>query len=397
MQPPFFTDPMAIPIGFIFILSIPVRHHMRQNINLTEVSVSFKLFLHPGLIFLTMVMFSCSGPGTDFAEIEREPFISPDYSSVTLPPNIAPLNFIIGEKADKYTVRIHSAGGASIIIASKNGEIRIPSGKWKDLLGICKGEELFLDVIIKRDKHWIKFRPIIDSVAEEPVDKYLVYRIFDQGFLVWNRMGMYQRCMENFSETPVMLNSMSERNCMNCHCFCRNSSKTMLFHMRGKLPGTIIYRNGNITRVNTKTNLTISPGVYPSWHPDGRYIAFSVNHIANAFYSLPEHKREAIDSLSDLIVYDTELNKISNCEAISSKDRLETFPSWSPDGRYLYFISAIFLPPDQYRKLRYDLLRISFDPSNGQFGVVDTVISSSRIGMSVSFPRISPDGRYLLF
>jgi Tol biopolymer transport system component len=171
----------------------------------------------------------------------------------------------------------------------------------------------------------------------------------------------------------------------------------MLLHMRGNLPGTIFYRDGKITRVNTKTSQTISPGVYPAWHPGGRYVAFSVNHIAQAFYATPDHRREAIDTLSDLILYDTETNKITNCAAIASKNRFETFPTWSPDGRYLYYISAIALAPDKYKEIRYDLLRIAFDPDTRQFGTVDTVVSSSRTGLSVSFPRISPDGKYLLF
>jgi hypothetical protein len=261
----------------------------------------------------------------------------------------------------------------------------------------CKGNELFIEVFIKQEGHWLKFQPVINNVAIDPIDSYLVYRLFDQGFLTWNKMGIYQRCLENFDETPIMLNNMSDRNCMNCHSFCKNSSKTMLFHMRGNLSGTIIYRNGKITRVNTKTSQTISPGVYPAWHPGGRYIAFSVNHIAQAFYATPDHRREAIDTLSDLILYDTETNKISNCAAIASKNRFETFPTWSPDGRYLYFISAIALPPDRYKQIHYDLLRIAFNPETRQFGTVDTVVSSSRTGLSVSFPRISPDGKYLLF
>src|SRR5450759_4167152 len=98
-------------------------------------------------------------------------------------------------------------------------------------------------------------------------------------------MGIYQRCLENFIESPIMINDMSDSNCMNCHSFCRNNSHTMMFHMRGKHAGTVIYRDGKVSKVNTKTDHTISPGVYPAWHPGGRYIAFSVNHICLLYTS----------------------------------------------------------------------------------------------------------------
>jgi hypothetical protein len=366
---------------------------------LTRMGNSFILSLfHSFILFiLTGSLFGCSGPGTTYSEMKRVPVITPDYSGVTIPPNIAPLNFIIKEKGDDYLVKLHSKEGEAFSVTSSNGTIEIPLGQWKKLLEQCKGKELFMDVFIKQDRRWSKFQPIIDNVANDPIDSYLAYRIFDQGYLTWNEMGIYQRCLENFDESPIMINKMGEKSCLNCHSFCKNSPNTMLFHMRGNLPGTIIYRNGKITRVNTKVSQTISPGVYPAWHPDGRHVAFSVNHIAQAFYSTNQNRREAIDSLSDIILYDAETNKISTCAPLSAKNRLETFPTWSPDGRYMYYISAVSLPPDRYKEIRYDLLRIAFDAATAGFGAVDTVVYYSRTGLSVSFPRISPDGKYLMF
>jgi Tol biopolymer transport system component len=211
-------------------------------------------------------------------------------------------------------------------------------------------------------------------------------------------MGIYQRCLENFDETPVMINEMSEGNCINCHTFNRNNSQTMLFHMRQKLPGTIIYRNGKLSKVNTKTTQTGSPGIYPAWHPGGRYIVFSVDHIYQLFLPSGNKLREAFDGASDLVLYDTETNMESNCAVIATRERVETFPTWSPDGRYLYFCSAKTVPIEKFNQAKFDLLRISFNAANHQFGtVVDTIVSSSQTGLSVSFPRISPDGKFILF
>ncbi|MDO9340326.1 MAG: hypothetical protein Q7T72_07355 [Bacteroidales bacterium] len=353
-----------------------------------------KVFL---LILTGIILSACSGNIPTFTESDRGVQILPDYTGITLPPNIAPLNFTINENAEKYLVKIFEVGGETIIITSSTGNIRIPEGKWKKLLQRCKGKDMFVEIFIKKDGGWLKFPAIINHVAVDPIDGYVVYRLIDPGFEFWNKMGIYQRCLENFVERPIIINNMSDDNCMNCHSFCRNNSHTMMFHMRSKYAGTVIYRNGKVKKVNTKTDQTISPGVYPAWHPGGRYIAFSVNQIVQAFHSVRQIKVEVTDTLSDLIVYDAKQNEVFTSPVITSKDQFETFPTWSPNGKYLYYCSARALPLGKYNQIRYDLLRISFDTATYRFGAVDTIVSASRDGHSVSFPRISPDGRYLLF
>jgi dipeptidyl aminopeptidase/acylaminoacyl peptidase len=176
-----------------------------------------------------------------------------------------------------------------------------------------------------------------------------------------------------------------------------NNNNTMLFHMRAGNAGTYIYKNGIIEKLDTKTDSTLGPGVYPSWHPGGKYVAFSVNRIVQTFHAIPDKKIEVLDTLSDVIVYNVQTHSIFTTAAISSKSRLETFPSWSPDGKSLYFCSAKARSPKDYKEIRYDLLKISFNPENERFGDVDTVYKASELGKSISFPRISPDGKYVLF
>lgn len=346
------------------------------------------------LFIFTVVIFSaCSGNLPESTDTGKEVQILPDYTGITIPPNIASLNFTISENAEKYLVRIYELDGEEIIIKSSTGNIRIPEVKWGKLLQKCKGKDIFFEIYVKNDGIWIKFPPIINHVAVEPIDSYLVYRLIDPGFETWNKMGIYQRCLENFDESPIITNDMSDGNCMNCHSFRNNDSHTMMFHMRSKHSGTVIFNNGELTKVNTKTDPVISSGVYPSWHPGGRYIAFSMNHIVQSFHSIPQLKVEVTDTLSDILIYDTKQNKEFTCPEISSDTSFETFPNWSPDGKYLYFCSA----RTQYTGIRYDLLRIAFDTATCYFGSVDTIVSASSIERSVSFPRISPDGKYILY
>jgi Tol biopolymer transport system component len=180
----------------------------------------------------------------------------------------------------------------------------------------------------------------------------------------------------------------------------------MMMHLRaGPASGTLINRSGNIIKVDTKTAFN-KAGSYPSWHPSGKIIAFSVNQLSLFFHSTGEC-RDVLDHNSDIIIYLIESNTVTTCPDISNPDRMETFPTWSPDGRYLYFCSSPKLESYMtekdgkedllYNEIRYDLMRISYDSNSGIWGNLETVLSSKEIGLSITEPRISQDGRFLLF
>jgi hypothetical protein len=370
---------------------------MNQIIHPILLKISLKTYYKTCLILITALLLSCTAKLPNCNVVNSEPKIDPDYSGVTIPPNIAPLNFKINEGADKFLVKMDSHKGVSFIIESDDGKVLIPMKKWHNLLKSSKGSDLFIDVYASKGGQWIKYKTISNHVSEDPIDNHLVYRLISPGFELWHEMGIYQRNLENFDEDPIMISELSDKSCMNCHSFCKNNSNTMLFHTRGKLGGTIIRRNGKTTFVNTKTDQTLSPAVYPAWHPNGRYIAFSVNQIIQEFHATGTKKVEVLDTASDLIVFDAETNTVFKSPKIATENNFETFPCWSPDGNSLYFCSARALPQDKFDQIRYDLLRIAFNPATMQFGEIDTIISANRIGKSVSFPRISPDGKYLMF
>lgn len=80
---------------------------------------------------------------------------------------------------------------------------------------------------------------------------------------------------------------------------------------------------------------------------------------------------------------------------LSDSLKFETFPTFSPDGKYIYYCAAdtVDLPGD-IKQLQYALVRIPFDESTGTIGSqVDTLYNKR----SVCHPRISPNGKYLLY
>jgi Tol biopolymer transport system component len=112
-----------------------------------------------------------------------------------------------------------------------------------------------------------------------------------------------------------------------------------------------------------------------------------------------KNRIEVFDAASDVLVYDVKNHRIITDSLLFSKQAFETFPSFSPDGKTLYFSSSEAQKmPDDFKKVKYSLCSLSFDASTGQFGNrVDTLFSASSMGKTAVFPRVSSDGNFLAF
>lgn len=343
----------------------------------------------------TILFCACSENWEDGKRLNEAPVLFPDYAGTTIPYNIAPLNFAIRSDECRVSV-LFEAGTVKFKVEAPDGEVRIPERKWGRLLQEAKGDSVRLTVARKKEGRWEVWQPVPLYVAADPVDSYLVYRLVEPGYALWNKMGIYQRELESFEETAVFENKMTDYNCVNCHSFCGHDPDKMLFHLRAKLAGTVLTDGGEVELLDTKTDKTISAFTYPYWHPSGRYIAFSTNKTTQQLH--PTQRTEVYDTASDVVVYDVERHTVLSVPGLASKASFETFPSFSPDGKSLYYCTApACLMPDSIGELAYSLCRIPFDPDLGTFGTqVDTLFDARANGKSVSFPRVSPDGRFLL-
>ena len=337
----------------------------------------------------------------EFGQVDREARIRPAYSSTVIPANIAPLNLLIDEPGVAFCARIASSDGDPIEVFSHDGDIEIPAKPWRHLLGRNRGQNLLIDVFVKNEEgRWNRFQPITNLIAQEEIDGYLVYRKMHATHLrVRGEIGIYCRNLSNFKES-VVLSSMSYGNgCLNCHSFCQNSGGRMLLGVRSKDygVGTLLVEKGVVREIGTKFG-------YTSWHPSGRMAVYAVNNLPMFYHSARSEVRDTVNLDSLLAYYLCEPQQIGVEPKLAQKDRLENWPAWSADGKYLYFCSAPRLwprdaksPPPQYDQVKYDLVRIAYDVETNTWGEIETVLSAQQTGKSVGMPRCSPDGRWLSF
>lgn len=368
--------------------------------------VSFYLIV----LISTFLLASCSkhpSLPSGFTQVDAEPSIWPDYTGVTVPPNIAPLNFMVDGVDD--VVAEFKIQDSRFNYGGSRGKVQIDEDEWHELLASAKGKSLSVTVYTKKDGKWSGYKPFSINVAEEDIDPYVSYRVLPPTFVGYDELSIRQRNLTNFDEKTIYNNRMIskglEGQCINCHSYQNYGTSNMMFHMRMQNPGTMIVSDGELVFVNLKSTDMISAAAYNNWHPSLPIIAFSTDHTMQSFHTRDITKVEVMESASDIIIYDVKKNRVQT--VLNDSLELELFPSWSPDGKWLYYCSARFEYQkgfedtnellDRYRTLQYNLYRLSFDAATMSFGEPELVYDAVSKNRSAVQPRVSQDGRYVLF
>lgn len=344
-----------------------------------------KIFI---LIATALAAVACST--ADKRTSDQLPPIFPDYAGVTIPVNIAPLNFDVTTPAKRVEATI--SNGTEQIVAKGREGVRISPRKWRALL--AEAERLTVTVAVTAEGVCTQYEPFDIEVSRDSIDYGLCYRRIDPGYEYYARMGLYYYDLAENEEHILIENTLLGSSCVNCHSFAKTDPSKMMFHIRGKGGGTLMHLEGENKLLNTKTDATRVSCVYPSWHPEGRYIAYSINDIKQTFHNVPSKLLDVYDYWSDVVIYDTKTGQLNTYPILSDTVRMETFPSFSADGRTLYFCSAepnTVSPPE----VHYELCSVAFDPETGEVGDEITTVWDGE-GTSLLFPRASYDGRYLM-
>ncbi|MCP5525319.1 MAG: PD40 domain-containing protein [Verrucomicrobiales bacterium] len=319
------------------------------------------------------------------------PRIAPDYVGVVLPPNVAPLNFTIQEAGSEYRLRLSGTQGPALEIRQLSPGIRFPQREWQEMLSANQGTTLRWEIAVRDAAgRWIAHAPFETRVAGEAIDPYVTYRRLKPLYSTYKHLGIYQRNIETFDERPILRNEVIGGGCVNCHTPQQGSPDRFAISFRGRFgTPTLVIDSNRITRIDSKLG-------YLAWHPNGRMLAFGDNQITQFFHTAGPNNRDVFDARSDLGVLHLKDQIIEKPAPIARPGQNENWPSWAPDGRYLYYCSSPTVAFENVSDFRYDLLRIPYDPEQNLWGEPEVLLSSAQHHLSFHQPRVSPDGRFLV-
>jgi hypothetical protein len=352
------------------------------------------LALMAALAAVCAVFFSSGTPDLRHARpVDTLPPMYPDYTDVTVPCNIAPLNFLLRDSAREVALRVEGR-----ILASSRGHcLRIPLSRWRKMTADRVGDTLRVEVFARHDDGWRAYRPFTWIISPDSISPYLTYRLIEPDYEVWNNLQIEQRSLTDFRTKQLADYHLQQNRCMNCHIAQGASAQRTMLYVRGEGGGAILNEGGRLRKLALTADSLVSGSVYFNFAPGGRWLVFSTNVIIPGFHTHPDRRLEVFDTKSDVYVADLQAHTILSYSQLADTTQLETFPVFAPDGQGIYFCSA---PRDSLRSnrlhgLKYALLHVGFDMDTGQLASkVDTVYAGEK---SVCHPRVSPDGQLLAF
>ncbi|MGB6780430.1 MAG: tetratricopeptide repeat protein [Terracidiphilus sp.] len=215
--------------------------------------------------------------------------------------------------------------------------------------------------------------------------------------------------------------------CLNCHSFSRDG-KTMGIDLDGPNNDKGLYAiapvekhisidDNRVVQWNTDGRAgKMRVGFMTRVSPGGRYVVstFTGNSLAfnQAFYvrNFPTYKFLQVFYPTKGILewYDRETGRRQPLPGADDPKYVQTSGVWSPDGKWVVFERALareayikdkplamYANDPNETQIQYDLYRVPFNEGMG--GEPERIVGASENGMSNSFPKVSPDGKWIVF
>ncbi len=350
------------------------------------------------IAILLLLLAACSRSPRNPRQANELPVIYPDYVGVTIPAGIAPLNFNMADPlADRVDVMVRGSKGGELHVNGAFADFDIDD--WHELTRQNVDGTLTFTVCARTDGQWVQYRDFTIIVSRYALDDYgLTYRRIPPGYEVGGNIGIYQRDIHTFDETPIVQESAVPGRCFNCHTPNRTDPRWLTMQIRGEGGGTMVQTDGVQRWLNTKTDSTKAAGSYAYWHPSGHYCAYAVNTVHQAFFTGAKSNLEVYHRFGDIAVLDVRSNELLLSPLLQTAD-LEIFPAFSHDGKMLYYSTSKPCDvPAEYERVKCSLVSLPFDADTGTFGsAADTLLNGPQTDKSYTLARPSYDGRWLMY
>ena len=111
--------------------------------------------------------------------------------------------------------------------------------------------------------------------------------------------------LETYDESVILHGESFDHGCLNCHTFLNNRPESMTIGIRSDAYGgaVVLARDGELDKIGTKFG-------YSAWHPTGRLIIYSINHVRDYFHTARAEIRDVWDSDSALCYYMTDTKTV---------------------------------------------------------------------------------------
>jgi tetratricopeptide (TPR) repeat protein len=277
------------------------------------------------------------------------------------------------------------------------------------------------------------------QVSVDPVNAPIFYRDvplmpseLEKGFikpLATAAIPLINWRMRNISDSSSHIVMNDLHTCANCHSFS-GDGKTLGLDMDGPQNDKGLYgivpvlkrmtiRNEDMVSwpsFPTESGSPVRVGFMSQLSPDGRYVVTTIRPPAaksSNFYYVANFKdyrflQVFYPTRGILAWYDRGLKKMQPLPGADDPHFVQASAVWSPDGKYLVFVCAeakdsspadgkmaAYANDPAEIPMQYDLYRIPFNDGKG--GKAEPIAGASQNGMSNSFPKISPDGKWMVF
>lgn len=164
---------------------------------------------------MLLLLVACQPQPEHVKESGNQPDIYPDYVGVTVPTEIAPLNFAMTDEAvDWICVTVEGSKGGQVTSAGEDTDFDID--EWHQLLTRNKGGQLNVHVTARKEGQWTSYKSFSINVSPLPLGEWgITYRRIAPSYSMYGLMGIWQRCLSNFEETPLLKTSQIPGMCVN--------------------------------------------------------------------------------------------------------------------------------------------------------------------------------------